>query len=126
NHYSPLTQINKDNVKNLKVAWTWSMPDSGQTQVNPIVVNGVLYGVTATVQAFALDAATGKQLWIFGDKSRNGSNTSRGVTYWEDGDDKRILHAMGSYLYALDARTGKVIESFGEKGRIDLHTGLPE
>lgn len=126
NHYSPLTQINKENVKNLKVAWTYSMPDSGQTQVNPIVVDGVLYGVTATVQAFALDAATGKQRWIFGDKSKNGSNTSRGLTYWSDGDDKRILHAMGAYLYALDARTGKVIESFGDNGRIDLHKGLPE
>jgi quinoprotein glucose dehydrogenase len=126
NHYSPLTQINRDNVKNLKVAWTYSMPDSGQTQVNPIVVDGVLYGVTSTVQAFALDAATGKQIWLFGDKSKNGSNTSRGLTYWEDSDDKRILHAMGSYLYALDARTGKVIESFGENGRVDLHTGLPE
>lgn len=126
NHYSPLTQINRDNVRNLKVAWTYSMPDSGQTQVNPIIVDGILYGVTPTVQAFALDAATGKQIWLFGDKSKNGSNTSRGVTYWEDGDDKRILHAMGSHLYALDARTGKVIESFGENGRVDLHTGLPE
>ncbi|CAG5068777.1 Quinoprotein glucose dehydrogenase [Dyadobacter sp. CECT 9623] len=126
NHYSPLTQINPENVKNLKVAWTYSMPDSGQTQVNPIIVNGTLYGVTSTVQAFALDAFTGKQKWIFGDKSKNGSNTSRGLTYWSDGDDKRILHAMGSFLYALDAKTGKPIESFGDNGKIDLHTGLPE
>jgi quinoprotein glucose dehydrogenase len=126
NHYSPLTQINPGNVSNLKVAWTYAMPDSGQTQVNPIVVDGILYGVTSNVQAFALDAATGKQIWLFGDKSKNGSNTSRGLTYWSDGDEKRIMHAMGAHLYALDARTGKVIESFGDKGRIDLRTGLPD
>ncbi|WP_031527195.1 outer membrane protein assembly factor BamB family protein [Dyadobacter crusticola] len=126
NHYSSLTQINPGNVKQLQVAWTYSMPDSGQTQVNPIVIDGVLYGVTATVQAFALDAFTGKQLWIFGDKSKNGSNTSRGLTYWSDGEDKRILHAMGEFLYALDAKTGKPIKTFGDNGRIDLHTGLPE
>lgn len=126
NHYSSLTQINPENVKNLKVAWTYDMPDSGQTQVNPIIVDGILYGVTPAVQAFALDAATGKQLWIFGDKSRNGSNTSRGLTYWADGDDKRIMHAMGHFLYALDAKTGKPVDSFGDHGKIDLHTGLPE
>jgi quinoprotein glucose dehydrogenase len=126
NHYSTLTQINKGNVKDLKIAWTYSMPDSGQTQANPIIVDGVLYGVTPAVQAFALDAATGKQIWLFGDKSKNGSNTSRGVSYWSDGADKRIMHAMGSFLYALDAKTGKPIETFGDHGKINLHTGLPE
>src|SRR5690606_24903918 len=90
NHYSTLTQINKNNVKNLKVAWSYSMPDSGQTQANPIIVDGVLYGVTPAVQAFALDAATGKQIWLFGDKSKSGTNTSRGVSYWSNGADKRI------------------------------------
>ncbi|NIJ54363.1 outer membrane protein assembly factor BamB family protein [Dyadobacter arcticus] len=126
NHYSTLTQINPENVKNLKVAWSYSMPDSGQTQANPIIVDGILYGVTPAVQAFALDAATGKQIWIFGDKSKNSSNTSRGLTYWRDGDDIRIMHAMGAFLYALDAKTGKIIESFGDKGKIDLRTGLPD
>lgn len=126
NHYSSLTQINPENVKNLKIAWTYSTPDSGQMQVNPIIVNDVLYGVTSTVQAFALNAATGKEIWMFGDKSRNGSNTSRGLTYWSDGEDQRIMHAMGSYLYALNAKTGKPIESFGDGGKIDLRMGLPE
>ncbi|CAG5016766.1 Quinoprotein glucose dehydrogenase [Dyadobacter sp. CECT 9275] len=126
NHYSRLTQINPENVKNLKVAWTYAMPDSGQTQVNPIIIDGILYGVTSTVQAFALDAATGKQLWMFGEKGKGNLNTSRGLTYWSDGNDKRIMHAMGSYLYALDARTGIPIDSFGDHGKIDLHTGLPD
>jgi quinoprotein glucose dehydrogenase len=125
NHYSALTQINPENVKDLKVAWTYSTPDSGQMQVNPIIVDGILYGVTSAVQAFALNAATGKQIWLFGDKSKLGSNTSRGVTYWSDGNDKRILHSMGAFLYALDAKTGKPIESFADSGRLDLHTGLP-
>jgi len=126
NHYSALTQINRQNVKNLAVAWTYSTPDSGQMQVNPIIVNGVLYGVTPMVQAFALDAATGKEIWTFGDKSKNGSNTSRGLVYWRDGEDQRIMHTVGASLFALDARTGKPVATFGDNGKIDLHTGLPE
>lgn len=126
NHYSSLSQINRSNVQNLEVAWTYSTADSGQMQVNPIIVDGVLFGVTANVQAFALDAATGKEIWNFKDKSQKGSNTSRGVAYWRDGNDQRILHAVGAKLFALDARTGIPVESFGENGKIDLHTGLPE
>lgn len=126
NHYSSLSQINRSNVQNLEVAWIYSTADSGQMQVNPIIVDGVLFGVTANVQAFALDAATGKEIWNFKDKSQKGSNTSRGVAYWRDGNDQRILHAVGAKLFALDARTGIPVESFGENGKIDLHTGLPE
>ena len=126
NHYSELTQINPSNVNQLKVAWTYSTADSGQMQVNPLVIDGVLYGVTPTVQAFALDAATGQQLWIFGDKLNAWHSTSRGVAFWTDGQEKRILHTIGSFLYCLDAKTGQPISSFGEKGRIDLHDGLPE
>lgn len=126
NHYSTLTQITPENVKNLQVAWSYSTPDSGQMQVNPIVVNGVLYGVTSSVQAFALDAATGKEIWRFGDPLKNWASTSRGVSYWREGNDERILHTMGPYLYAINAKTGKSIPSFGNNGKVDLHTGLPE
>lgn len=126
NHYSTLTQITPENVKNLQVAWSYSTPDSGQMQVNPIVVNGVLYGVTSSVQAFALDAATGKEIWRFGDPLKNWASTSRGVSYWREGNDERILHTMGPYLYAINAKTGKSIPSFGDNGKVDLHTGLPE
>lgn len=125
NHYSTLTQITPENVKNLKVAWSYSTPDTGQMQVNPIIVDGVLYGVTSTVRAFALEAATGKELWLFGNPEKNFASTSRGVAYWSDGNDKRILHTIGSNLYALDAKTGKPIPSFGDNGKVDLHTGLP-
>ncbi|MFN8352933.1 MAG: PQQ-binding-like beta-propeller repeat protein [Spirosomataceae bacterium] len=126
NHYSPLSQITADNVQKLRVAWTYATPDSGQMQVNPIVVKGVLYGVTSSVQAFALDAATGKEIWRFGEPLKSWANTSRGVAYWQEGDDERILHTIGADLYAINAKTGKAIPSFGTNGKVDLHTGLPE
>ncbi|MDP1813113.1 MAG: PQQ-binding-like beta-propeller repeat protein [Leadbetterella sp.] len=126
NHYSKLDQINLQNVKNLKVAWEYATPDSGQMQVNPLIVDGVLFGVTSSVQAFALDATTGKEIWRFGDPLKNWASTSRGVSYWQNGNDKRILYTAGPNLWALDANTGKPIESFGNKGKVDLHTGLPE
>ncbi|MBO0934201.1 outer membrane protein assembly factor BamB family protein [Fibrella aquatilis] len=127
-HYSPLTQITPQNVTDLKVAWSYAAPDAGQMQCNPLIVDGVLYGVTATVQAFALDAATGKELWTFGDPLRAWHSTSRGVAYWQNdaGTDQRILYTIGGFLYGLDAKTGKVIPTFGDNGRIDLHTGLGE
>lgn len=127
NHYSTLTQIKPENVNKLQIAWTYSTPDSGQMQVNPIIVEGILYGVTASVQAFALDAATGKEIWRFGDPLKNWASTSRGVTYWQEGNaDARILYTVGPNLWALDAKTGKPIDSFGDHGKTDLHTGLPE
>ena len=126
NHYSTLTQITPENVQNLQVAWSYSAPDTGQMQVNPIMVDGVLYGVTSGVRAFALDAATGKEIWQFGDALKNWASTSRGVAYWSDGTNKRILHTIGAHLYAIDAKTGKSIPTFGDNGRVDLHTGLPE
>jgi quinoprotein glucose dehydrogenase len=131
-HYSTLTQITPDNVSKLKVAWTYAAPDSGQIQANPIVIDGVLFGVTPTVQAFALDAATGKEIWKFGDPLKVWHSTSRGVTYWAPkpgatgNEVARILYTVGPMLYALDAKTGKPIPSFGENGRIDLHEGLGE
>ncbi|RYF77661.1 MAG: c-type cytochrome [Cytophagaceae bacterium] len=125
-HYSPLTQITPENVQKLKVAWTYSAPDSGQMQCNSLVVNGVLYGVTASVQAFALDAATGRELWRFGDALKAWHSTSRGVAFWQNPakTDQRILYTLGSNLYALDAHTGKPIPTFGTAGHVDLHVGL--
>jgi quinoprotein glucose dehydrogenase len=126
NHFSQLSQINSENVAKLQVAWTYSTQDSGQMQVNPLIIDGVMYGVSPTAQVFALDAATGKELWIYGDPIQAWWSTSRGVAYWAQGEDKRILHTIGSFLVALDAKTGKIIPSFGNIGRIDLHDGLPE
>lgn len=125
NHYSTLDDITPDNVNRLKIAWTYSLPDSGQMQVNPLVINGIVYGVSSSVQAFALNAATGKERWRFGDPLKNWASTSRGVSYWKDGEDERILYTVGPNLWALNAKTGKPIPSFGDGGKIDLHTGLP-
>lgn len=127
NHYSELTQINVKNVKKLRVAWVHQLSDSGQMQMNPLIIDNVLYGVSPSLQAFALDASTGEQIWRFGDPFKVWYGTSRGVSYWTDGEkDKRIFFVSGAYLYALDALTGKQIQSFGEQGKIDLHLGLPE
>ena len=103
NHYSPLTQINESNAKDLKVAWTYSLPDSGQMQANPITVRGILYSVSASVQAFALDAATGKEIWRFGDPLKNWASTSRGLSY----ADGRILYTAGPNLLGLGCQNGK-------------------
>lgn len=124
-HFSPLVEITRENVTQLKPIWSYSLPDSGQIQANSIIVSGVLYGVSPTVQVFALDAATGKEKWRFGDPINHWSATSRGVTYWQKGQDKRILFTAGPTLWALDADTGKPIDSFGKQGQVDLHTGLP-
>jgi quinoprotein glucose dehydrogenase len=126
NHYSTLSQITPENVHQLEIAWTYSMPDSGQVQTNPIVADGILYGITPSVQAFALNAATGEEIWRFGEPLMESHNTGRGVAYWTDGREKRIFHTIGPRLYAIDAQTGAPVESFGNGGYIDLHLGLPE
>lgn len=124
-NYSPLKEITTDNAKNLRVAWEYHTGDSsGVMPSNPIVVDGVLYAPTASSEIFALDAASGKEIWRFSDATE--SNMSRGVAYWSDGREKRILFTAGPWLYALNAATGKSIESFGEKGRVSLYLGLPE
>ena len=131
--FSTLDQINTGNVGGLKVAWTYrtrdAQPDNrSQIQCNPIVVHGVLYATSAQLKTFALDAATGRELWVFNPFAAGTSTRSlgvnRGVVFWEAGDDRRILVAAGQRLYALDARTGKPIPSFGANGSVSLLDGL--
>lgn len=124
NHYSSLSQINKENVTKLEIAWVYPSGDSGHMQTNPIIVNDVLYGMTASLQPFAIDAGTGKEIWRSTIGEKGAFSVSRGVTYWEAGKDKRILFTNSEWLYALDAMTGEVIPSFGENGRVSLKTGL--
>lgn len=125
NHYSTLTEINLSNVSQLVKAWEYHTGDSGQVQCNPIIVDGRLYAVTATAEPFALDAATGEEIWRIRDTTNN-NLIVRGVSYWEDGKDKRILYTMGSWLHAADAITGKPVLQFGDSGRVSLKTGLGE
>jgi quinoprotein glucose dehydrogenase len=124
-HYSSLSQINRDNVKKLVVAWKYDTGESGGLEANPIVVGKMLYTTTPGRSVIALDAATGKLIWKF-EADLEGRVLSRGVSYWTDGHQSRIFAGARNYLYALDATTGKVISSFGEQGRIDLRKGLRE
>ncbi len=132
--YSTLTQVNRNNVKELKLAWTYDTGENNDTtkrgklvEVQPIVVNGIFYGVTTGSKLFAIDGATGKEIWKFdpfeGEQKRIYQLT-RGVTYWENGKDKRIFYGVGSLLYAIDAVTGKPINSFGKSGATSLYQGL--
>ena len=123
NHYSRLAQINRTNVKRLSIAWSFDTQEAGGLQTSPIVVDGVLYGITPTQKIFALDAATGKLLWKF-DSGIRGMQPDRGLASWADGKDKRILVGVMNFLYALDAATGKPISSFAKEGRIDLRENL--
>ncbi len=130
--YSSLNQINKENVKNLEVAWTYKTGDAterSQIQCQPIVKNGKLFGSTPTLDIFALDAETGKEIWRFdpfeilgGENSWAGTN--RGVSYWENENQSRILFGAGNWLMALDAETGEPISEFGDNGKVDLRKGL--
>ena len=135
NRYSPLTQINAGNVKDLQVAWMYDAREpidssnpqqrSKEIQCQPIVVDGILYGTTPELKLFAVNAATGKELWKFTPLKHNQRfSTNRGVMYWQDGDDKRILYSSGSTLYAVNAATGKPVTSFGIDGKADLREGL--
>ncbi|SEK30068.1 outer membrane protein assembly factor BamB family protein [Parapedobacter koreensis] len=132
NRYSPLNQINTSNVDQLEVAWMFNAaeePEPGkqpralQIQCQPIVVNGILYGTTPALKLFALDAGSGELLWKF-EPPESRIHVSRGVAYWERGNDKRILYTVGPSLYAIDAISGERVASFGEQGVVNLYAGI--
>jgi len=127
--WTSLRAIDPTNVAQLEVAWTYHAGEANgaglQMQVNPLIVEGILYGSSPNLDLFALDASTGEELWRF--EPGTGSwmaSASRGAAYWSDGEDRRIIFGARSNLYAVDAWTGKLVESFGEDGRIDLTQGL--
>ena len=143
--YSPLDQIDRDNVDQLRVAWRWASPDNEVVTANrttlpslpagfkatPVLADGVLYIKTSLSQAAAIDAATGETLWVFdpgvweGERPANMGYNARGVAYWSDGRDARIFLPTGNaYLWAVDARTGRPIADFGADGAIDATQGL--
>jgi len=125
-HYSSLAQINKSNVGQLLPAWEYKTGVFGEMQCNPLIIAGVLYGVTGDGQVFALDASNGVEQWRFMPPGERSHQTLRGLAFWEDGADRRILCAMGSSLVALDAATGRLIETFGDRGWVSLKAGLGE
>jgi glucose dehydrogenase len=124
-HYSPLTQINRRNVGNLKRAWIYDTGERGGLEVNPLVIGRTMYVYTPLQKIVALDAASGKVLWTF----NSGITTQmpiRGMSYWTDGKDSRLLASVADHLFALDPKTGKPVVSFGENGAIDLRKDLGE
>jgi quinoprotein glucose dehydrogenase len=143
--YSPLTQIDRTNARNLHVAWRWKSPDQAIKDANPkvgpsranestpLMVGGTLYTSTSLSQVAAIDAASGETKWVFDPKvyenglgiPANDGWLHRGVGYWRNGDDERIVMLTAfAQMIALDARTGKPVPTFGTDGRVDLAQGL--
>jgi quinoprotein glucose dehydrogenase len=124
--YSPLKQITRENVGQLKMAWSYDSHDAfkdSEMQSNPIIVDGVLYATTPTLKVVALDAETGRELWSYdpaGGAAPQRRYRHRGVTVYRD----RVFFTYRNFLYALDRKAGKPIPSFGTEGRIDLREGL--
>lgn len=126
NQYSTLSQITLKNVKDLKLAWSHSLEESGEMQMNPIIIDSLLYGIGPDTRPFALNAATGKKVWVHGDAFEEWYSKIRGVAYWSQGKDKRIYYTRGAFLYAVNALTGQIITDFADNGKLDLHIGMPE
>jgi len=132
--YSPLAQITKDNITRLHIAWRRPQLDPALLEQNqklrpasnfrstPIMVGGVLYASNGIGLVEAFDPATGRTIWVqlVPESELSVGSANRGVAYWSQGADGRILTFRNQYLYALDARTGKPVEGFGTGGRVDL------
>jgi quinoprotein glucose dehydrogenase len=128
---SPLRDINKTNVVDLKLAWTFYPGDERtkgrpmNSECNPIIIDGVMYATSARHRLYALEASTGKKLWSYDPfEGGEGGGVYRGVAYWEEGDDKRILYTAGDNLFAQNAVTGELITSFGNNGKVSMNVGL--
>ena len=120
NRYIPLNQITKANVSKLAVAWSYPHAETG---FNPIVAHGIVYTKARNKSVVAVDAATGKELWVHDGLT---GMTERGMNYWEskDGKDRRIIFILADYLQELDATTGKLIRTFGTNGSVDLRVDM--
>lgn len=128
-HYSTLSDINTRNVAQLALAWTYDTKDppgySSTIESNPLVVAGQLFFVSPNGRLICLDAATGSERWIFdpGASAPEGQvSWRRGVSYWSDGNARRILFTFRNSLYSVDALTGLADANFGNRGQIDLAT----
>jgi quinoprotein glucose dehydrogenase len=139
-HYSPLSDVNRDTVARLQIAWEWKPAEDamqafgtrpGNFQNTPLMIDDVLYVSTMYNRVVALDAETGKELWAFDPKAYedgqppNGTGfVHRSVAAWRDGDRLRIFLNSRYRLICLDAKTGEPVSSFGDRGTVDLSNGL--
>jgi outer membrane protein assembly factor BamB len=118
--YSALDQINRSNVKNLKVAWTYHSRDgAGNIQCNPVIADGVMFAPTVGEHIVAVDVASGKELWRF---KPGGRPAHRGLIYVPANatNAARVMFTAGGFLHALDPKTGKPVETFGDRGRASI------
>ena len=124
--YSALKKIDRSNVSQLKVAWTYATGDNNKYFFNPIVIDGTMYVLAKNNSIVALDAATGREIWTHRPAPEIKIVTNRGINYWESRDrsDRRLLFCVNHSLHAIDARTGEPIPSFGKNGAVDLKEGL--
>lgn len=128
-HYSPLKQVTPRNVDKLEVAWSYETADEISYFFCPLVVDNIAYVAAKNGALVALDARTGKEVWVhtFASGGRfSGIAGQRGANYWESKDrsDRRILVTSGGMLHAIDARTGKLVDSFADHGQLDLKIGI--
>lgn len=129
NRYSAGDQITKENVAKLAVAWEYDTGDQAKRTTiptTPLMIDGVLYGVSPQLNLFALDASSGEERWLFKPLDPEAKGSVRGIAYWRDkkGSDKRIFYATGPYLYAVNAIDGTIRKDFGKGGFIDLRENL--
>ena len=133
NQFSTLDQINVENVSQLEVAWIYHSGDGdeggrSQIQCNPLIIDGILYGTSPKLKLLAVDATTGEEIWRFdpfdGGYDMFGMGVNRGLSLWQNGDEKKLLFAVGDKLFSIDALRGKPISGFGNNGAVDLHIGL--
>ena len=135
--YSPLDQINKDNVGRLRIAWRRpavaeelraqnpKLTVANNLRSTPLMVGGVLYASNGIGLVEAFDPGTGKTIWVQEfDGELGGGAPTRGVAYWSSGAESRILSVRGQNLFATDPKTGKLIRSFGDNGHVDLRAGM--
>lgn len=137
-HYSTLEQIDTSNANQLQVAWEYHTGDGDsatQIQVNPLIIDSTMFIISPHLKLIALDAATGKQSWIYdpvmdttgvpNNSKRFMYNVCRGLSCYTDPSGKRrLFYSANANLYCIDATTGKPITGFGNKGKIDLHNDL--
>ena len=131
--YAPLDEITAGNFAALELAWRFNQDELGPGRATPLMVDGVLYFTGAAGRpAVAVDAATGELLWSRhvdeGERARAAPiGASRGLAYWSDGNEARILYVtLGYQLVALDAATGQPDAAFGRDGIVDLKRDMDQ
>ena len=126
NHYSELNEINPNNVAQLEPAWTFTTSSKGQMQMNPIIVDSMVYIIDASLKVYGLHAESGKEIWSYGANFDHALSTSRGVSYWKSKKgEQRIFYTRNYELIALNALSGKPAKGFGVDGTVDIRKALP-